>query len=249
MLQERSRPVNPGEDVPPATQPTSGGTIRPSLALSLFGDGNMPSHTLGRYWSLLNDPGLTPPPPNPRISVVTPEDFKGLTNRVQAITGVLQAIIPYIPQLTQQPSSQPQAASLPQTRVMLPQNGQPPTTRSIDNLPYFSPESDQAPSGGAARRPEPAPSASAHSLSDPDTLSSDSIDSLREQLRMVNQRIDNVHRTLRTKDEHGDSPLHGSPFIQEIQDTPGRAWRKSPPWIDNVHRTLTTLSPPDAGGI
>ncbi|RWW62786.1 hypothetical protein BHE74_00030071 [Ensete ventricosum] len=103
---------------------------------------------------------------------------------------------------------------------MLPQNGQPPTTRSIDNLPYFSPESDQAPLGGTARRPKPAPSASAHSLSDPDTLSSDSTASLREQLRMVNQRIDNVHRTLRTKDERGESPLRGSPFVQDIQDAP-----------------------------
>ncbi|RZS07357.1 hypothetical protein BHM03_00038196 [Ensete ventricosum] len=220
MSQERSTPVNPREDVPPVTQPTSGGTIRLPLALPSFRDGNMPSHTLGRYWSLLNDPGLTPPPPNPRIPVVTPEAFKGLTNRVQAIAGVLQAIIPYISQLTKQASSQPQAASLPQTRVMLPQNGQPPTTRSIDNLPYFSPESDQAPLGGTARRPKPAPSASAHSLSDPDTLSSDSTASLREQLRMVNQRIDNVHRTLRTKDERGESPLRGSPFVQDIQDAP-----------------------------
>ncbi|RRT84546.1 hypothetical protein B296_00004071 [Ensete ventricosum] len=64
----------------------------------------------------------------------------------------------------------------------------------------------------------PTPNASVCSLSDLDTLSSDSTDSLREQLRLVNQRIDDVRKTLRTKDERGESPLCGSPFIQEIQD-------------------------------
>ncbi|RWW53821.1 hypothetical protein BHE74_00039643 [Ensete ventricosum] len=164
MLQERSTAVNPREDVPPVTQPTSGGTLQPPLSISSFGDRNMPSHTPGRYWSLLNDPGLTPPPSNPRTPV----------------------------------------------------KGQPSMTYSVDNLPHFSPESDQAPSGGM--RPAPAPSASAHSLLDPDTFSSDSTDSLREQLRLVNQRIDDVRKTLRTKDERGESPLCGSPFVQEIHD-------------------------------
>ncbi|RZS03492.1 hypothetical protein BHM03_00033682 [Ensete ventricosum] len=51
-------------------------------------------------------------------------------------------------------------------------------------------------------------------------LSSDSTDSLRAQLRLVNQRIDDVHKTIRMKDERGKSPLCGSPFIQKIQDTP-----------------------------
>ncbi|RRT58254.1 hypothetical protein B296_00034279 [Ensete ventricosum] len=36
----------------------------------------------------------------------------------------------------------------------------------------------------------------------------------------MNQRIDDIHKTIRIKDEHGESPLWGSPFIQEIQDTP-----------------------------
>ncbi|RRT73144.1 hypothetical protein B296_00026627 [Ensete ventricosum] len=93
-------------------------------------------------------------------------------------------------------------------------------TRSADNLPHFSPESDRAPLGDAAKRPELAPSAAAHSFPDPDTLFSESIDSLREQLRLVNQRIDDVRKTLRTKDEHAEGPLHDSPFVQEIQDAP-----------------------------
>ncbi|RWW73085.1 hypothetical protein BHE74_00019068 [Ensete ventricosum] len=93
-------------------------------------------------------------------------------------------------------------------------------TRFVDDLPRFSPESDQALLGDVARCPTPTPSASVCSFPDPDTLSSDSIDSLRVQLRLVNQRIDNVHKTIRTKDEHGESPLCGSPFLQEIKDTP-----------------------------
>ncbi|RWW37597.1 hypothetical protein BHE74_00057269 [Ensete ventricosum] len=57
-------------------------------------------------------------------------------------------------------------------------------------------------------------------MSDPDTLSSDFTDSLRAQLDLMNQRIDDVHKNIKMKDEHGKSPLCGSPFIQEIQDTP-----------------------------
>ncbi|RRT57907.1 hypothetical protein B296_00018149 [Ensete ventricosum] len=53
------------------------------------------------------------------------------------------------------------------------------------------------------RRPTSTPSASIHSVLDPDTLSSDSTDSLRAQLRL-----------------HEESSLGGSPFIPEIQDRP-----------------------------
>ncbi|RRT60049.1 hypothetical protein B296_00045236 [Ensete ventricosum] len=89
-----------------------------------------------------------------------------------------------------------------------------------DNLPQLSPKSDRAPSSDAIRRPISTPSALAHSLPYPDTLSLDSTDSLRAQLRLVNQRIDDVHKTIRMKDNRGKSPLYGSPFIQKIQDTP-----------------------------
>ncbi|RZR92464.1 hypothetical protein BHM03_00020756 [Ensete ventricosum] len=78
--------------------------------------------------------------------------------------------------------------------------------------------SEQAPLGDASKQPESAPCTSTHNFSDPDTLSSDSTGSLREQLRLVNQRINDVRRTLKTKDEHTEGPLCGSPFIQEIQD-------------------------------
>ncbi|RWW53009.1 hypothetical protein BHE74_00040536 [Ensete ventricosum] len=85
--------------------------------------------------------------------------------------------------------------------------------------PIF-PKVGSGPLGGVARRPAPAPSALEHSLPDPDILSLNYTNSLREQLRLVNQRIDDVCKTLRTKDECGKSPLCGSPFVQEIQDAP-----------------------------
>ncbi|RRT56616.1 hypothetical protein B296_00037047 [Ensete ventricosum] len=78
--------------------------------------------------------------------------------------------------------------------------------------------SEQAPLGDAIKQPESVPCTSTHNFSDPDTLSSDSTGSLREQLCLVNQRINDVRRTLKMKDEHTEGPLRGSPFIQEIQD-------------------------------
>ncbi|RRT72489.1 hypothetical protein B296_00008639 [Ensete ventricosum] len=87
-------------------------------------------------------------------------------------------------------------------------------------LGLYNSVSNQALLGDVARRLTPTPSASVCSFPDPDTLSSDSIDSLRVQLRLVNQRINNVHKTIRTKDERGESPLCGSLFVQKIKDTP-----------------------------
>ncbi|RZR78557.1 hypothetical protein BHM03_00003976 [Ensete ventricosum] len=53
-----------------------------------------------RYWRLLNDPGLTPPILHPTLSTVSTEAFLGLSHQVQALTGMIQTIIPHIPQLT-----------------------------------------------------------------------------------------------------------------------------------------------------
>ncbi|RZR88433.1 hypothetical protein BHM03_00016013 [Ensete ventricosum] len=68
MSQERLALGNLGEDVPPATQSTSGGAPQPPPPLSLFGDRNLPSRTPGRYWRLFNDPRLTPSALNLRVS-------------------------------------------------------------------------------------------------------------------------------------------------------------------------------------
>ncbi|RRT57729.1 hypothetical protein B296_00012870 [Ensete ventricosum] len=54
-----------------------------------------------------------------------------------------------------------------------------------------------------------------------DTLSSDSTDSLREQVRQVHQRLDEVQKeVLKSKGEVGESSKGGSPFTPEIQDKP-----------------------------
>ncbi|RWW19229.1 hypothetical protein GW17_00016739 [Ensete ventricosum] len=54
---------------------------------------------------------------------------------------------------------------------------------------------------------------------DPDTLSSNSIDSLRAQLCLVNQRIDDVRKeVIRSKDDIGESFTDDSPFVPEVQD-------------------------------
>ncbi|RWW32441.1 hypothetical protein GW17_00002887 [Ensete ventricosum] len=103
---------------------------------------------------------------------------------------------------------------------MLSPKGQPPVTQPVDDLPRFPSKFDHAPSGDVARRPTSTFSALIHNMSDSDTLSSDSTDSLRAQLDLMNQRIDDIHKNIKMKDEHGKSPLCGSPFIQEIQDTP-----------------------------
>ncbi|RRT51411.1 hypothetical protein B296_00043190 [Ensete ventricosum] len=54
-----------------------------------------------------------------------------------------------------------------------------------------------------------------------DTLSSDSADSLREQVRQVYQRLDEVQKeVLKSKGEVGESSKGGSSFTPEIQDKP-----------------------------
>ncbi|RWW11398.1 hypothetical protein GW17_00024990 [Ensete ventricosum] len=69
--------------------------------------------TPNRYWRLFNDlgltppaPGLIPPPPNLGPPIVTTEAFLGLAQQVQTLTGMIQAIVPYIPQLAQAPVHQ-----------------------------------------------------------------------------------------------------------------------------------------------
>ncbi|RZS01268.1 hypothetical protein BHM03_00031091 [Ensete ventricosum] len=74
-------------------------------------DMGQPMLTPDRYWRLLNDPGLTYPVLYPSPQAVSAEAFLGLSHEVQALTGMIQAIIPHIPQLTQTmapPQSEPQ---------------------------------------------------------------------------------------------------------------------------------------------
>ncbi|RWV96676.1 hypothetical protein GW17_00040594 [Ensete ventricosum] len=72
-----------------------------------------------------------------------------------------------------------------------------------------------------ARRLATQPRGSTHTPQEPDTLSSDSIDSLRVQLHQVNRRLDEVQNEfVKSKEELGESSKGGSPFVLEIQDRP-----------------------------
>ncbi|RWV84676.1 hypothetical protein GW17_00053589 [Ensete ventricosum] len=69
--------------------------------------------TLNRYWRLFNDPGLAPLDPilspiMPGLGPpgVTTKAFLGLTQQVRTLTGMIQSIVPYIPQLAQAPTHQ-----------------------------------------------------------------------------------------------------------------------------------------------
>ncbi|RWW83400.1 hypothetical protein BHE74_00008094 [Ensete ventricosum] len=65
-------------------------------------------------------------------------------------------------------------------------------------------------------RQAPTASTSIHSLPDPDTLSFDSLDSLRAQLRLMNQYIDKIQKEfIKSKEELGESSMGGSPFVPE----------------------------------
>ncbi|RZR97644.1 hypothetical protein BHM03_00026873 [Ensete ventricosum] len=61
----------------------------------------------------------------------------------------------------------------------------------------------------------------AHVPSELDVISSDSIDSVREQLCQVNQGLDEIQRKyVKSKEEVGESFKGGSLFVPEIQDKP-----------------------------
>ncbi|RWW45415.1 hypothetical protein BHE74_00048745, partial [Ensete ventricosum] len=157
------------------------------------------SRTPGRYWHLFNDLGLTLPPLSLGVPAITPEAFQGLTNQAHAIVGMLQAIIPCIPQLTQRSGAQPKATPPTQAGAIPSPEGPPLATQLADDPPQIPTAFQHVPSSDATRHPTPAPNASTRSLPDPDTLSSDSTDSIRAQLRLVNQRIDDVHKTIMIK--------------------------------------------------
>ncbi|KAJ8505650.1 hypothetical protein OPV22_006536 [Ensete ventricosum] len=56
---------------------------------------------------------------------------------------------------------------------------------------------------------------------EPNVVSSDSTNSMREQLRQVNQRLDEVQRDfVRSKEVVGETTKGGSPFAPEILDKP-----------------------------
>ncbi|RRT84646.1 hypothetical protein B296_00011506 [Ensete ventricosum] len=150
---------------------------------------------------MLTDTGFSPLVVNPGPLVVTGEAFLGLTHQVHALAGMVQTIVPYLPQLIQLITPQPTPQPTP-LRVESPaapiREDQPdvegqrrPTTEARSNSPVIIPTRSRCHSWDSAQ-----------ASPDLDTLSSDSADLLREQVRQVHQRLDEVqNEVFKSKEE------------------------------------------------
>lgn len=139
-------------------------------------------------------------------TIILAEAFLSLTHQVQALPRMMQTIIPLVPQLAQQSmfpqSLQPTAPGPPLSWA--PQ--QPVVTNVIPSLEELSENMRLIPE---------------HGIPNPNTLSSDSADSLWAQLRSVNRCLDEVQREFhKSMEAMGEVPPGGSPFVQEVQDKP-----------------------------
>ncbi|RWV88655.1 hypothetical protein GW17_00049235, partial [Ensete ventricosum] len=83
--------------------------------------------TPNRFWRMMTDPGFPSPASNPAPLMVTAEAFLGLTSQVQALVGMVQTIIPYLPQLVHSMAHQsaPPAAPSQTESPMAPDRGIP----------------------------------------------------------------------------------------------------------------------------
>ncbi|RWW40013.1 hypothetical protein BHE74_00054602 [Ensete ventricosum] len=62
--------------------------------------------TPNRFWRMMTDLGFPSLASNPTPFVVTAKAFLGLTNQVQALVGMVQTIVSYLPQLIQSATQQ-----------------------------------------------------------------------------------------------------------------------------------------------
>ncbi|RZS06182.1 hypothetical protein BHM03_00036814, partial [Ensete ventricosum] len=134
----------------------------------------------------------------------------------------IKVIVPYIPQLAQAPmhqrldvtrqTSQQEAPQPRSTQGEHPDSGaplHPPIEATIEN-PNASVSQPTNRSRDVMRTPP-----------EPNVVSSDSTNSVREQLHQVNQRLDEVQRDfVRSKEEVGETTKGGSPFTPKILDKP-----------------------------
>ncbi|RRT56837.1 hypothetical protein B296_00033443 [Ensete ventricosum] len=168
--------------------------------------------TPNRFWRMMTDPGFPSPASNPAPFVVTTEAFLGLTTHVQAPAGMVQTIVPYLPQLMHSTAHQ--------------------------SAPPTAPPQTESPIAPNRRTPPEVEPLQHQTEPDFDTLSSDTIDSLREQVCRVHQRLDKVQKeVLKSRGEVGESSKGDSPFTPEIQAKPLPATFRLP-----------TLEPYDGSG-
>ncbi|RRT57170.1 hypothetical protein B296_00027663 [Ensete ventricosum] len=133
---------------------------------------------------------------------------------------MIKVIVPYIPQLAQAPTHQhphvPRQTVQQEAPHSRPTQGghpdgtpHPPVEATIEN-PNVSVSQPPNRSRDVMRLP-----------SKPDVVSLYSTNSVREQLRKVNQRLDKVQRDfVRSKKEVGETTKGGSPFAPEILEKP-----------------------------
>ncbi|RZR94773.1 hypothetical protein BHM03_00023559 [Ensete ventricosum] len=98
MSQERHQPTNLGEHLEETniTHHVLGIVGQAHFPPSL--EGNAPSQTPSMYWRLFNDPRLSPLKDDAAQPTVTSEAFLSLTQQVQTLIGMIQSIIPLLPQ-------------------------------------------------------------------------------------------------------------------------------------------------------
>ncbi|RZR89211.1 hypothetical protein BHM03_00016887 [Ensete ventricosum] len=147
--------------------------------------------TPNRFWRMMTDPGFPSPASNPAPFMVMVEAFLGLTSQVQALAGMSPAA---------SNREVPPEAEPPQPQVAEAHAASPiPTLARSQSRSYNL------------------------VLTEPDfdTLSTDTVDSLREQVCRVHQRLDEVQKeVLKSRGEVGESSKGGSPFTPEIQVEP-----------------------------
>ncbi|RWW64838.1 hypothetical protein BHE74_00027899 [Ensete ventricosum] len=176
--------------------------------------------TPNRFWRMMTDPWFPSPASNPAPFMVTTKAFLGLTSQVQALAGMVQTIISYLPQLVHSMAHQSAPlVSPPQTESpMAPDRGSPPDIEvpqpRVAEAHPASPTSTPARSQSRSYNP-------AQTKLNLDTLSTDTTDSLREQVRRVHQRLNEVQKeVLKSREEVGESSKGGSPFTPDIQSKP-----------------------------
>ncbi|RRT51107.1 hypothetical protein B296_00023979 [Ensete ventricosum] len=147
--------------------------------------------TPNRYWRLFNDPGLALPDPG-LYPITLGLGLPGITTEA-FLDGAIG-------------STSVKAVQGEHPRGSAPH---PPVEATIEN-PYTSVSQPPNRSRDVMCLPP-----------EPNVVSSCSTNSVREQLRQVNQRLDEVQRDfVRSKEEVGETTKGGSPFTPEILDKP-----------------------------
>ncbi|RRT37443.1 hypothetical protein B296_00049658 [Ensete ventricosum] len=172
--------------------------------------------TPNHFWRMMTDQGFPSPASNPTSFMVTAEAFLGLTSQVQALVRMVQTIIAYLPQLVHSMAHQsaPPAAP-PQTKSpAAPNRGISPDVKE--------PQHQVAEARAASPTPTPARSQSrSYNLVptelDFDTLSTDTADSLREQVHRAKPLLATFRLpALEPYDGNGDPAEHIATFRTQM---------------------------------